>query len=364
MEIRICYIDDEPDQAKRFGRILEASGNLKVVHKQPTPDIGAIVSSCATDLFLVDYELDRQLDDQHVNYTGSTLVTAIRERAPDYPIVLITRDSILDSRQKEELRSELRIDDVFYKGEIATEQKEGATDAFLFADKLIGLVRGFEALRSIPTEHRDWPALLGVLKVSSDESALILKASPPLYQNRGIPEWGVSRMAWWIRNTLLAFPGILYDPVYAATELRISVESFLLPEVQKLFDGAKYKGIFAPDDGRWWRESLWHTAMEYVQDKDFVDKFPEMFHRRTGIRLEPSISIVRGETPADTVCHILHEPVMYKYTLAYRPDNRPPIMDPARVSFTAIQQCYDQIQRIFLEGVDDEALNKIQEMEL
>lgn len=357
MKAKVYLIDDQPNEAKRLKRILESSGTLDINLKQPSPDIGSVVLPVA-DLYLVDYELDKQQGDRHITYKGSTLVTAIREKAPDYPVVLITRDSILDSRHKEELQDELRIDDIIYKGEIATDESSH------FANRLIMLVSGFEVLRNIPSAKRDWPALLGAIKAYPSASDLILRATPPLYQDRGTPEWSVSRMAWWIRNMLLAYPGILYDPVYAGTELRISVESFLSPEVQELFAEARYQGVFDPRDGRWWRELLWQKAMEYVEDTDFAGKFSDVFHKQTGIELEPATSIVRGEKPADAVCWILHQPAMYKYTVAYRPDTRPPVMDPARVSFTAIQQHYDQIQRGFLEGVDDELLRRIQEMEL
>jgi hypothetical protein len=81
------------------------------------------------------------------------------------------------------------------------------------------------------------------------------------------------------------------------------------------------------------------------------------------IDLELAKSIVREEMPADAVCYIYHKPVMYKYTVAYRPDNRPPVMDPARVSYKALQQS-DQVQWDLIEGVSDELLEKIREMQL
>lgn len=54
---------------------------------------------------------------------------------------------------------------------------------------------------------------------------------------------------------------------------------------------------------------------------------------------------------------------MHKYTVAYRPDNRPSVMDQARVSFKAIQET-NKVQRALIDGLSDEALRRIQELEL
>ena len=99
--------------------------------------------------------------------------------------------------------------------------------------------------------------------------------------------------------------------------------------------------------------------MEYTEDSQFAENFRATFEARTGKPLAPSRSIVYGEEPADTVCYIYHEPVMYKYTVAYRPDNRPPVMDPARVSFKAINRADSRIQEALIEGVSSEVLAEI-----
>lgn len=356
----VYYVDDKKDEAERTKLILEASGRLDVTVRQPTTDIGAAISPDLPDLFLVDYILDVQQDDgSYANYRGGTLATAIRDRAPDHPVVLITRKSVVDTRKKQELKSELRvIDDILYKSEVHEEYDR-------VVGEIVNLAAGFESLRRVPTDQRDWDSLLDALRASPEESDLLHRAAPPLYvgQDAGRSTWTVSQIADWMRNILIAYPGILYGPVFAATELRISVGAFLSPEVQELFSEAKYTGVFAPLEGRWWRERLWRAAMEYVEDSQFADKFATTFRQFTGQELESSKSIVRGEVPADTVCYIYHQPVMYKYTVAYRPDNRPPVMDPARISFKAIQQS-NEVQRALIEGVSDEFLERIREMEL
>jgi CheY-like chemotaxis protein len=357
---RVYYIDDSKEEAERTKLILEASDKLEVVVEQPTTDIGAAISAELPDLFLVDYALDaRQDNGTYANYKGDTLAAAIREKAPDYPVVLITRESIVDSRRKQELEREFPlVNYILYKSELHEDHDR-------VVDDLVNIAAGFQSLRQIASGQRDWDRLLQVLQATPEESALLRRAAPPLYAGPGSggSVWAVSEIADWIRDVIVKYPGILYDRVFAATELGISVDDFLLPEVQELFTRANYSGIFAPPQGRWWRERLWQIAMEYVEDGQFADKFARVFTERTGKELRPSKSIVRGEEPADTVCYIYHKPVMYKYTVAYRPDNRPSVMDPARVSFKAIQQS-GQVQWALIEGVSDELLERIKEMEL
>ncbi len=65
--------------------------------------------------------------------------------------------------------------------------------------------------------------------------------------------------------------------------------------------------------------------------------FPSALERTIKTQVERSKCIYSGETPADWVCYILNEPVRIKYSLAYRVDPRPKVMDEARVSFKAIR---------------------------
>jgi hypothetical protein len=64
--------------------------------------------------------------------------------------------------------------------------------------------------------------------------------------------------------------------------------------------------------------------------------FPQAWERENQEKVERSKCIFSGESPAEWVCYILNEPVKIKYSLSYRPDSRPEVMDEARVSFTAI----------------------------
>lgn len=62
------------------------------------------------------------------------------------------------------------------------------------------------------------------------------------------------------------------------------------------------------------------------------------------MQLEPSRDEETGTTPADTVCYVLGIPIRIENSLPYRPDDRPAIMDEARISFRAIREsnCFDE----------------------
>jgi hypothetical protein len=66
--------------------------------------------------------------------------------------------------------------------------------------------------------------------------------------------------------------------------------------------------------------------------------------------LAPAVCISSGEKPADWVCYILQKPVKREYSLPYHPDQRPAIMDEARVSFRAVKED----NRVALELIDRE----------
>lgn len=54
--------------------------------------------------------------------------------------------------------------------------------------------------------------------------------------------------------------------------------------------------------------------------------------------LEPAICIYDKTPIADWVCYVLQKPVKQQNSIPYYPDQRPSVMDQARVSFKAIQE--------------------------
>ncbi len=75
------------------------------------------------------------------------------------------------------------------------------------------------------------------------------------------------------------------------------------------------------------------------------------------IEAPPSKCVYSGKPFADTVCCVLRKPVLRQYSLSYFPDNRPKVMDEARVSFSAFRN-----QGFHEEFLNSEGLHLYQEL--
>lgn len=336
---KVNFIDDVRGQGERYSRRLERGDHLDVRFFLPPAELNLdALTQPLPDLFLVDYELiQEQVRGVHANYQGGTLATAIRERMPEYPIVLLTRKGLLTwERNKRIMEVTQTFDDVVYKSDIDE-------DPARVIQQLMSIATGFQILRE--QEKKDWKALLAVLEATEDEGTLLGEAAPPP------SDWQVLEGARWIRKVVLAYPGILYDPLHAATLLGIERTVFLDEPVQRLVEDAKYSGIFAPPKGRWWRMRLIAAAEEFMREQGIEGAinhaFAKAFQERHMRELVPAKCIDSGETPADWVCYILNEPVKMEHSLVYHPDTRPAVMDDARVSFKAIRESNEVHDELF-----------------
>ncbi|MBM3241829.1 hypothetical protein FJZ31_36625 [Candidatus Poribacteria bacterium] len=336
--IKIGYVDDEVDEsvtgAKHYQDQLSSEEiECELISPPKWEQFDNLVNE-KYDLFLIDYELDKvQSDDKRVDYRGTTLTAEIRARLPDYPIVLITRESILDhlNRQTRRQLSERRqvCDELILKSDL--DNKPDDTQQLL-----ISLANGFSNLRN--AADNTWKSLVKLLGADEEETDFLREAAPPLPEGK----WIVTEAADWVRNVVLKFPSILYDPIHAATRLGISLNSFWNNKVQGTIEPAKYTGIFAPSEGRWWKGRLFRVAKELAMEKDINgpinQAFAKAFHEEYSIELSPAICVWDKTPIADWVCYILRKPVKLRNSLRYYPDSRPSIMDPARVSFRAIRE--------------------------
>jgi hypothetical protein len=77
----------------------------------------------------------------------------------------------------------------------------------------------------------------------------------------------LTNISKWVRYTLLAKPGFLYDGLWTATLLGIRETSF--SKVHKIFEKAKYTGIFSDDNNkRWWQSRLKEILYSKVKDNN------------------------------------------------------------------------------------------------
>jgi hypothetical protein len=331
--ITITYVDDTSSELERYAKRLRTTDVEVTALLPPTPFDPAKITATRADVYLIDYELEKVTK----TYEGATLATAIRERLHEHPIVLLSKRSLIAPSRSRPLA--LLFDDIVFKDEL--DKQPGSA-----RDRVVTLARVFADLRR--KRRRDIRAVLSVLHARKEEEAEVLKAFPPLDVVSDAAQWEVRALAEWIRREFIAYPGILYDDLHAATALGLDATALRAGSVQAIFKDAAYTGAFSSIEQRWWRSRLLVTAHEQIAQSDIPvgpahTTFLEAFHAVRGTSLRRSVCVFCGASRPDAVCYVLRKPVHTEHSLAYRPDTRSAAMDEARVSFKAIQETDDVV---------------------
>ncbi len=332
--IRLLVIDDDATDRRVISEHLNGVPGFQTAALPPPPSLDCEpMLAHPVDAVLVDYQLSaREANRPAASYRGSTLAAVLREKLPNHPIVLITRQQLISAGKVAPSRDlPGAFDALVVKSAIYEDPGEVAQD-------LARLVRGF---RKLAAARKTWNGLRELLGASDQEDAALLVAEPPEALLRGEP-WRVPEVARWIRLTLLEYPGVLYDSLHAASALGLAASSYQRPVVQRYFRKTRYDGPFAPLEPVVWKAGCLDLARKLLRAAHLEDApltgFADAWRRRHGGRLSPAVCVWCGESPADAVCHLLKAPVMRRHSVAYNPDTRPAIMDQARVSYRAIRQ--------------------------
>lgn len=345
------YVNSKRDEAQDVINRLNAVGGLEVNYLAPPADLSLAGIRPDTQLFLVEWELDQHSDGIKVDYKGGTFARRLRDKFFYTPIALTSDKG--QSRWG-------RVDSYLFDAEFLKEEMDSQPKHVV--QTCLSLITGYQKLEEA---DKTWTGLMDVLEAGTDEEILrkIGEAAPPLLKRDGHTTWQVSDMAKWIQDVLLAYPGILYDPLHAATYLGIDVSEFVKPDVQALFQEARYTGVLAPAEGRWWRDRLHSAATGLIFESgssrlSVNTLFAKAFAQLHGRELQLAECVYSQRKPAQWVCYVLKKPVRIEYSLAYLPDNRPLVMDGARVSFTAIRtndnvfdEYFDAASRYLLDDI-------------
>ncbi len=345
MMVKTVYIDDEDKELKKWKRKFEDDERSKELFKvvsinsqEQTIDELLSKIKTTTELILVDFDLSKPKNDILLGISGTTLSTALKEKFPDIPAVLFTKKNVFKI-EKYSRQALSGLDNVVYKNEVFQASED-------ILNQLHALAVGFKNLRK--KQSQKWDDILKVIKAPQIDHDILKLSNPPLPLGHN---WSVSEVAKWIRKILIKYPGILYDPIHSATFLGLSESEFLSEKTKEIFAKAKYSGVFAPGKGRWWKSELRRIAISKMIKKErelpLYLGFPSALERIRETQVERSKCIYSGETPADWVCYILNKPVKIKYSLAYRADPRPKVMDEARVSFKAIKTSNEVNNELF-----------------
>jgi len=343
MKIKTIYIDDEDAELKiyktKFERDKRAKNIFEMVILNSQKGIGALIENVKNEnpeLILVDYDLAKPKDDLLIGMSGAALSTALREEFPEVPIVLFTKIDFLGI-QKLNPKVLSSLDETIYKSYVFKEDG-------INLDILHKLAIGYKELRN--AESKTWINLLTIIGAPETDYDFLKLSEPPTISES---EWSVFDVADWIRNTLIKYPGILYDSVNSATFLGISEGAFMSDPIQQLFSDAKYSTVFAPKEGRWWKSKLQEIAESIMEEheRDLVVRkgFPLAWERINDNQIES----------------ILKEPVMIECSLRYNLDSRPSIMDEARVSYTAIRT-KNEVNDDKFDPIEYDMLQEIRDM--
>lgn len=336
MTSKVIYYDDEITKvgrdAQRIQALLREPGVFEC-DLRPPPKSFADLPQELPDALLVDFDLSSALvNGEFISYFGSTLASEVRMRKPNCPISLVTRKEAIGTDWQEQLlQHNVDVDLILLKDEITRNAPQERA-------KIVDLIDTFKALEYISIKSQPWEGVLQLMDATDDEADLLKEAAPPVVQK----QWNVPQTARWIRDVVLGYPGILYDELTAATRLGISLESFRADRVQELVAQAKYTGALYPNEKRWWRNRLFNTAQRLILEHDLRGPVSQTFGKAFKVMhnqsLEPAICIYDKTPIADWVCYVLQKPVKQQNSIPYYPDQRPGVMDQARVSFKAIQE--------------------------
>jgi hypothetical protein len=337
--VRAVLIEDSETDLRDICLELGERGGLTVegvLYRSPDKTVRTVIAA-RPDVILVDFRLVKNPGDQEVLPTqGSTLAALFKEKAkmPDTPVLLVSLGSLARTDPLLHIKAEPRFfDDLLIKGEI-----HAAPEAAVC--KIRAVVAGYRRLAA--KRNRTRKSLLDLLGAGDAESDLLMKSEPPAAFATGNP-WDVTEVAQWIRHTLMAYPGILYNDLTAACFLGLSLDSFKTKGITDFVADARYTGPFCEESARWWKARLLRKATAYLVEAGVAGPAVS-FGLTWGKKQHRKITLSRcnssGEEPADCVCYLREEPVRRERSLPYRPDRRPTVMDEARVSFKAVREAH------------------------
>jgi DNA-binding NarL/FixJ family response regulator len=338
--LKIVIVDDDESYRSKLTKKLSDS-TITCIPVAPPPklDVEPILAA-KPDAVLVDYQLTMpQPGKPPADYLGSLLVAAIRDSRPTIPVVLLTRRSVVSGHDFAERAAALDevFDDLLFKESVDAQPVR-------LRIELRSLAEGYRTLAKADGTWKDVFSAMKAPPYARDELRQL--GSPgvtlPSEKPKGATDtFRTGSIARWVRRFVLRFPGPLVDDLRAATDLGIAAAAFKSKALVEWLEPARYTGVFAGEQRRWWRGALRNKANSLQPSKtagDDVGAFLGAWNaKHRSAQLEPSLCCVCREPTRDAVCEVLHKPVMLRHSVQFYPDNRPAGFDVARISFKAIR---------------------------
>lgn len=249
-KLKFRWIDDNPER-KTEAHNMEESLNVKISFGDvKTHDLHnyleEMLSGNAPDLIIIDHKFEDA--DSGVFKTGSTISAYIREYWPSCPIVCVTGvDSVSVDFQKKSL-----YESVYEYHNISNHYSE-----------ILSIAKSFKKMEN--TSIDSISDVMKLLNVPEEDEEKLANVMPKELKN-GLKDKGINTLiSHWVRSILITRPGFLYDIKWLSMTLGIKENSF--HKVEKLFNKALYKGLFANEsDPRWWRSEILTILNEKSKD--------------------------------------------------------------------------------------------------
>jgi len=348
--MNIIFIDDDHKELEKFSSIFSANPFAKKNFNFITISLDSLTPDFKfpenPDLLLIDFRFDLP-GGEGFYYDGYVLTTGLRNIFNEIPILIFTRKDIFNIQKFPDNIVDIA-DGVIFKSDFIQNDD-------LYLCRFHTIILGYKKMSKVAT--RNWEALVNLLKAPAGSINDLLNSNKPNLQDGS---WKVIDSANWIRKTLFKYPGILLDELHASTFLGISITAF--NENKELFSEAVFSGVFSSDRILYWKSELRNLAVKFMQTHEInlpiQIGFSKAYEKTYKKKIEPSICIYSGEENAEKICYVLNKPVKTKYSFLYNIDDRPKVMDEARVSWQAIKTT-DDVNEDLLNPPAQEMLDKI-----
>lgn len=251
--MRFFWIDDDnirQDAANNMARELDVE--IKFISAKDR-DIDVLLSDILKaqnepDLVIMDHVLTNVIS--HTARRGSTAATRIKEKWPECPVVSVT--AALDDTTPVDTRQRAAYENMFPADSISN-----------YYDAIRSIAVGFENLKkNRPKEPDEVPKCLGCPEQEIERMIKILPDEIKIEENFNDASLLIELYRW-CNTVLLKRPGFLYDELWTATYLGLTIEGF--KTVSEQFESAKYNGVFQDaSQPRWWKSLLIEILSEKI----------------------------------------------------------------------------------------------------
>lgn len=245
-KLRFIWIDDLPGRraiADNLSKALDIDIVFWDVHKKDLEkEIKAMLSGTEPDLIIIDHKLE---DIQGYFNTGSTAAAIIKETWPECPIICVSGVDMKDFG----LTQRDIYDAIFSDSDISKHYATILSIAIAY--------RYFKGNRPENVDHL--LALLG--DIEEDDRERLGSVLPTEIKDNLHDPAVIRHISNWIRNTLFKRPGFLYDYLWTSTFIGVKPASF--KKVEKIFEPARFNGLFFDQSRpRWWKSKLLNLLSE------------------------------------------------------------------------------------------------------